>query len=379
MWAERSDLVGWAILDGVTTPHDDVPDIPSAAERPPAAEPAASAPTEPSGPAESAESDATAPVEQPTDAGKTTGQQHDGERTTTAQPRLRPAVAAAKAGEAAQVAGRIVATGSRATLHAARRPWGRLVTGGLLIAALVAGTIALGTALVPSGGSQSAGGATPSAAGPSAVESAPASPSFSPPPTTLPTQAAPNEGLTVWADRLGPKVEIPPVALRAYAYAEYVLQARKPACTLRWTTIAAIGKVESNHGRVGASTLGPDGRALPPIVGPALDGKSGRAKVADTDAGALDNDRAWDHAVGPMQFLPSTWRSYAIDADSDGIVDPNDVDDAALAVANKLCEANKDLTVAANWTAAIKTFPDLSTKLQEVFTAADTYGQKSRM
>jgi membrane-bound lytic murein transglycosylase B len=158
-----------------------------------------------------------------------------------------------------------------------------------------------------------------------------------------------------------------------------VLNARKPACTLRWTTIAAIGKVESNHGRVGASTLGTDGRALPPIIGPALDGKGGRAKVADTDAGALDNDRAWDHAVGPMQFLPTTWRSYAIDADSDGIVDPNDVDDAALAVASKLCEANKDLSQAANWTAAIKTFPDLSTKLQEVFDAANLYGQKSRL
>jgi membrane-bound lytic murein transglycosylase B len=211
------------------------------------------------------------------------------------------------------------------------------------------------------------------------VDGGVASPSFSPFPSVTSSSAPPNAGLTVWADRLAPKVEIPPVALRAYAYAEYVLNARKPACTLRWTTIAAIGKVESNHGRVGASTLGTDGRALPPIIGPALDGKGGRAKVADTDAGALDNDRAWDHAVGPMQFLPTTWRSYAIDADSDGIVDPNDVDDAALAVANKLCEANKDLSQAANWTVAIKTFPDLSTKLQEVFDAANLYGQKSRL
>jgi Transglycosylase SLT domain len=309
------------------------------------------------------------------------------ETTPVAEPkpdrlRLRPAVAAsaAQTAQAAQAAGRAVATGSRATLHAARRPRGRLVMGGLLIATLVAGTIMLGVKLVPtsSRGTPQAEEPSPSAAAPSVVDGGVASPSFSPFPSVTSSSAPPNAGLTVWADRLAPKVEIPPVALRAYAYAEYVLNARKPACTLRWTTIAAIGKVESNHGRVGASTLGTDGRALPPIIGPALDGKGGRAKVADTDAGALDNDRAWDHAVGPMQFLPTTWRSYAIDADSDGIVDPNDVDDAALAVASKLCEANKDLSQAANWTAAIKTFPDLSTKLQEVFDAANLYGQKSR-
>jgi Transglycosylase SLT domain len=344
MWAHRSEAVGWAILDGVTTPREtpEAPPPPAAEETVPAAE---------SVPSTAAEK---------------------------AAPRLRPAVAAVRAGQAAQAAGRMVATGGRTTLHAARRPPGRLVMGGLLITALVAATIALGTALVPTSGKPRADQPSPSAAGPSTVESVAASPSFTPLPTTTASAAPPNEGLTVWAERLGPKVEIPPVALRAYAYAEYVLSARKPACGLRWTTIAAIGKIESNHGRVGASSLGTDGRALPPIIGPALDGKGGRAKVTDTDAGALDNDRAWDHAVGPMQFLPATWRSYAIDADGDGIVDPNDIDDAALAVANKLCEANKDLSVAANWTAAIKTFTDLSAKVQDVFTAANTYGQKSR-
>jgi hypothetical protein len=349
MWAQRSEAVGWAILDGVSTPHE----TPATPATPP-----------PSSADETAPPPATEPVSPPADE--------------KAVPKLRPAVAAARAGQAAQVAGRLVATGGRTTLHAARRPGGRLVMGGLLITVLVAATIALGSALVPTSGKPAAEDPSRSAPGPSVVESVAASPSFSPLPSTTASAVPPNEGLTVWADRLGPKVEIPPVALRAYAYAEYVLSARKPACSLRWTTIAAIGKLASNHGRVGASTLGTDGRALPPIIGPALDGKGGRAKVADTDAGALDNDRAWDHAVGPMQFLPATWRSYAIDADGDGIVDPNDIDDAALAVANKLCEANKDLSVAANWTAAIKTFPDLSAKVQDVFAAANTYGQNSR-
>jgi hypothetical protein len=250
--------------------------------------------------------------------------------------------------------------------------------GGVLIAALVTATVILGVVLVPSSGKPVADASAEPSSSESPSETEIASPSFSPLPSTSTSSAPPNAGLTAWADLIAPKVEIPPVALRAYAYAEYVLSVRKPVCAVRWTTIAAIGKLESNHGRAGASTLGPDGRALPPIVGPPLDGKSGRKKVADTDAGALDNDRAWDHAVGPMQFLPATWRSYAIDADSDGIVDPNDVDDAAVAVANKLCEANKDLSQPANWTAAVKTFPDLTAKVQDIFDAANTYGQKSR-
>jgi hypothetical protein len=331
-----------------------------AASEPAASEPAASEPA-----SESASASASASAAE----------------TTLKAPRLRPAVAAARAGSAARAGGRMVATGSRATVRAARRPPGRLVMGGLLIALLVAATIALGASLVPTSGNPLADQASSSPSTttqPSAMDTAVPSPSFSPFPTVAASSVAPNQGLTTWADRLAPKVEIPPVALRAYGYAEYVLNARKPGCTLRWTTIAAIGKLESNHGRIGASTLSTDGRALPPIVGPALDGKSGRARVPDTDAGALDNDRAWDHAVGPMQFLPATWRAYAIDADGDGIVDPNDVDDAALAVATKLCESGKDLSQAVNWTAAIKTFPDLATKVQDVFTAANTYGQESR-
>jgi hypothetical protein len=359
MWAERPDLSGWAILDGVTTPHpapdtpppgDDAtaPAVPQTPETGALAESGALADATPIAPTPAAEPAATA---------------------EPAVPKLRPAVAAA---------GRKVATGGRTALGAARRPRGRLVFGGVFITALITTAVLLGVWLAPSGSVPAALETTTGAATGSAVATGTDLPSYSTVPTATTSPPVPNAGLTEWAQTLAVKVEIPPVALRAYAYAEYVLTSRKPACNVHWSTIAAIGLVETNHGRVGASTLGPDGRALPPIVGPALDGKGGRAKVADTDAGALDNDRAWDHAVGPMQFLPATWRSYAIDADSDGIVDPHDVDDAALAVANKLCEANKDLSQAANWSAAIKTFPDLAGKVQQVFDAANTYGQKSR-
>jgi hypothetical protein len=75
----------------------------------------------------------------------------------------------------------------------------------------------------------------------------------------------------------------------------------------------------------------------PALVGAALDGRHGRGRVSDTDAGRLDADPRWDAPVGPMALLPSTWTSVAVDADDDGRRDPQDLDDASLAAAVLLC------------------------------------------
>ena len=40
-----------------------------------------------------------------------------------------------------------------------------------------------------------------------------------------------------------------------------------------------------------------------------------------------------------MQFIPSTWRTWQTDGDGDGVADPNDIDDAALAAAGYLCQS----------------------------------------
>ena len=42
-------------------------------------------------------------------------------------------------------------------------------------------------------------------------------------------------------------------------------------------------------------------------------------------------------AVGPMQFLPATWREYGADADGDGDADVRSLSDAALGTARMLC------------------------------------------
>lgn len=51
----------------------------------------------------------------------------------------------------------------------------------------------------------------------------------------------------------------------------------------------------------------PDGRESAPIIGIALDGAPGVWAIAATDGGLLDGDQVWEHAVGPFQFIPSSW------------------------------------------------------------------------
>ncbi len=146
---------------------------------------------------------------------------------------------------------------------------------------------------------------------------------------------------------------IPAAALAAYQRAETVINSADADCNLTWQLVAAIGRVESDHGRFGGNTLDAQGVAKPGIYGPALDGTKGTSEIADSDAGQYDNDTTWDRAVGPMQFIPSTWSVVGVDADGDGRRDPQDIDDAALASAVYLCSGDDDLATTAGQRAAV--------------------------
>ncbi|WP_328525922.1 lytic transglycosylase domain-containing protein [Kribbella sp. NBC_00359] len=145
---------------------------------------------------------------------------------------------------------------------------------------------------------------------------------------------------------------IPNAALKAYSRAQQVLAQVDPGCHLPWTLVAAIGRVESNHGRFGGNALNSQGVAVPGIYGPRLDGVN-TAKIADTDAGAFDGDGAFDRAVGPMQFIPGTWRSMGVDGDGDGVRNPQDIDDAAMSTAVYLCSGKTDLSKASDLESAV--------------------------
>jgi hypothetical protein len=142
----------------------------------------------------------------------------------------------------------------------------------------------------------------------------------------------------------GSASSIPQAALSAYQRAEGVINKADPGCNLPWELIAAIGRVESDHGRFGGNALDDQGVARPGIYGIALNGKNDTQAIADTDGGQYDDDTRWDRAVGPMQFIPSTWSVVGVDGDSDGTRNPQDVDDSALATAVYLCSGDDDLS-----------------------------------
>ena len=142
---------------------------------------------------------------------------------------------------------------------------------------------------------------------------------------------------------------IPLVALNAYVRAANTLAVEDLSCGIHWSQLAGIGGVESSHGHFGGSTLDVNGHATVDIYGLQLNGDdlSGSAdddllqlaRITDTDDGLLDGDRIFDRAVGPMQFIPTTWFLYEPDGNDDGEADPQNVYDAALASARYLCDA----------------------------------------
>ncbi|MGI9083708.1 MAG: lytic transglycosylase domain-containing protein [Aeromicrobium sp.] len=136
---------------------------------------------------------------------------------------------------------------------------------------------------------------------------------------------------------------IPSAALYAYRRAETLLSKADKSCKLPWNLVAAIGRVESNHGRSNGNALSADGLAQPGIFGVPLDGK-GVAKISDSDQGEFDKDTVWDRAVGPMQFIPGTWSSVGVDSDNDGKKNPQDIDDAATGAGIYLCAGSGDLS-----------------------------------
>ncbi|WP_305038896.1 lytic transglycosylase domain-containing protein [Frankia sp. ArI3] len=167
---------------------------------------------------------------------------------------------------------------------------------------------------------------------------------------------------------------IPTRMLTAYRAAAVRTAAEHPACHLPWQLLAGIGRIESGH--AAGHTLTADGTLTRPILGPPLDGHDGRALLRDTDHGTLDHDTRYDRAVGPMQFIPTTWASAGRDNSGDGRADPDNVDDATLAAAGYLCRHGRDLADPAQLRAAIFSYNPSTSYVRAVlaWTAGYTTG-----
>ncbi|WP_054567209.1 lytic transglycosylase domain-containing protein [Frankia sp. R43] len=168
--------------------------------------------------------------------------------------------------------------------------------------------------------------------------------------------------------------KIPTQLLAAYQKAAQQLADDKPSCNLPWELLAAIGKVESNHATGRSITT--DGTVTSPLIlGPRLNGTGGNALIRDSDNGALDHDTVYDRAVGPMQFIPTTWAGSGRDGNGDGIKNPHNIHDADLAAGHYLCARDRDLDDAADLRAAILSYNPSDAYVRTVLTWLNGYRQ----
>jgi membrane-bound lytic murein transglycosylase B len=179
-----------------------------------------------------------------------------------------------------------------------------------------------------------------------------------------------------WLDEVSESSGVPRRALEGYASAQLVVNADQPGCQLSWPTLAGIGYVESRHGTYAGGEIGPDGNTTVDIIGIPLDGTNNTQAIPDTDGGELDGDTEWDRAIGPMQFIPSTWARWGESLEG-GSPDPHNIDDAALTAARYLCADSRDLTEAQDWEAAILSYNRSGSYVADVLAYAHAYADAS--
>lgn len=155
--------------------------------------------------------------------------------------------------------------------------------------------------------------------------------------------------------------EIPPELLDVY-------MAASTTCPgLPWQVLAAIGWVESGHARGNADPA--SGDVHPPILGPALDGRPGFALIRDPS-----QPGGFAHALGPMQFLSTTWARWgrlAPDRPPGAVPDPQNAWDAIYSAAAYLCAGHPQV---GDLEAAILRYNRSAAYVGQVLAKAEQYG-----
>lgn len=125
---------------------------------------------------------------------------------------------------------------------------------------------------------------------------------------------------------------IPDIMLTAYQQAAQRITTIRPACSgMRWSILAGVAEVESRHAN--GRSIAPNGDVAPLILGPLLDGRG----VGGNRTPIRNADGTFARAVGPFQFLTTTWASVEQDGNDDSARNPHNAFDAALGAAAYLC------------------------------------------
>ena len=150
-------------------------------------------------------------------------------------------------------------------------------------------------------------------------------------PATLPSAAVPNQPGQI---SIPDPIAAPPAVPQALSFPQLVAlwQAAGSAYGIPWEVLASINKVESNFGR----NMGP------------------------SSAGA----------VGWMQFMPSTWDRWGVDANGDGVADPWNPQDAIYAAARYLAASGGGQDISR----AVLSYNHAQWYVDEVLQLAHTFG-----
>jgi membrane-bound lytic murein transglycosylase B len=255
--------------------------------------------------------------------------------------------------------------------------WREMLMIGIALCVVVVAGMAAASAFSAGRGAPDASGLPTVSASQEAASPAPVPLPVVPDAAASTPQTAGSRVAPQWVQQVSQRTGIGPIALSAYASAALRLADERPACRLGWTTLAGIGGVESIHGTDGGALLLADGRTSRPIIGPALDGTAGTAAIrATAETTQWHGDSEWDHAVGPMQFIPSTWERWQADGNDDGVADPSNISDAAYAAGRYLCAAGSDLTTAQGWTQAVFSYNHSDTYVRTVLAYANAYASR---
>ncbi|MFE6100151.1 lytic transglycosylase domain-containing protein [Streptomyces laurentii] len=258
--------------------------------------------------------------------------------------------------------------------HLGRRLRRGAASGAIVAAAVAALAASQAPENVIPPSTDTAGGDVPLGAGDTATPPDGSASGNSPYHTDLPPLDTPNKpGVVVPTTPVvtGPaEAGIPATVLAAYKRAEESIRSTDPNCNLPWQLLAGIGKVESGQARGGR--VDANGTTFSPILGPVLAGGA-FANIPDTDGGAYDTDSRYDRAVGPMQFIPSTWATWGQDANADGKKDPNNIYDAAQAAGLYLCADDRNLAVKADLDKAVLSYNHSREYLNTVLSWVEYY------
>ena len=163
-------------------------------------------------------------------------------------------------------------------------------------------------------------------------------------------------------------IGIPGIVYQAYQRAQQTLAVTDPGCNLPWWLLAGIGKIESSQAENGE--VDANGNTLRPILGPVLNGTNGSAAIPATPLSyQLTGDPNWQRAVGPMQFLPSTWIEYGAGGN------PSNIYDAALAAGKYLCNGGRNLADPAQQAAAVFSYNHSNSYVAKVLLWAYAYAK----